>query len=172
MEVLSLILSFLDVNHYENGVLLFELLGLTNPEKLLVFRFWIQHSDFSEHIVSHCVCFTRNNRLHRSQGPAVLRNSGGKEWYRYGQRHRTTGPAVLGVDEMWFRDGEDGGPAVTFETSSEEWYCDGKRHRGGDKPAIVLGNGDQEWFWQGERHREGYAKQAWWYHGKKSIIVQ
>ncbi len=170
LEILSFTLSFLDANDYKDGATLFNLLGLTKSEKLQVFTFWIQHSNFSSKTTARSTHFTRNKRLHRSQGPAVL-NSGEEKGYRYGLLHRITGPAVLGC----YIDGENP------RAGRREWYCDGKRHRGGGEPAVVWGNGDQEWFWQGERHREEgpamitsfpeYVRKIWCCHGNMKKII-
>ena len=45
-----------------------------------------------------------NGKLHRDDGPAVVRANGSQEWYRDGQRHREGGPAVIyadGSEEYW-----------------------------------------------------------------------
>ena len=49
-----------------------------------------------------------NDKLHRSDGPAVVYADGIKEWRVDGKRHRTDGPAVEYAD------------------GSKEWWVDGK----------------------------------------------
>ena len=51
-----------------------------------------------------------NNRLHRTDGAAVVWRRGTREWWLNGQPHRTDGPAV----ERW-----DG---------TAEWWMDGERY--------------------------------------------
>ena len=48
-----------------------------------------------------------NDKLHRSDGPAVEFKSGNKRWYINGKRHRTDGPAVeyADGDGEWYIDG-------------------------------------------------------------------
>jgi hypothetical protein len=45
-----------------------------------------------------------NNKLHRTDGPAIEYADGSKEWYLNGKRHRTDGPAVefAGGDKYWW----------------------------------------------------------------------
>lgn len=64
-------------------------------------------------------------------------------WYRFGQRHRIGGPAVIWAD------------------STRIYYEHGKIHRselcthtGLDLPAIERADGSQEWYRYGLRHRE------------------
>jgi len=48
-----------------------------------------------------------NNKLHRTDGPAVEFADGTKEWYLNGKRHRTDGPAVElanGIKEWYLND--------------------------------------------------------------------
>jgi hypothetical protein len=50
-----------------------------------------------------------NGKLHRTDGPALIWNSGCQEWYLNGERHRTDGPAVI------------------WPNGSQEWYLNGER---------------------------------------------
>ena len=56
-----------------------------------------------------------NDKLHRTDGPAVEYANGGKEWYLNGKRHREDGPAIEYADgrKRWFSDG--------FENSEANW---------------------------------------------------
>ena len=44
------------------------------------------------------------NQLHRTDGPAVIRWSGTKEWWQNGQLHRIDGPAIewWDGDKWWY----------------------------------------------------------------------
>lgn len=46
----------------------------------------------------------KNSRLHNDYGPAVFFDSGTKEWWQHGSRHRLDGPAVVYADgsKQWF----------------------------------------------------------------------
>jgi CTP:phosphocholine cytidylyltransferase-like protein len=48
-----------------------------------------------------------NEKLHRTDGPAIERTSGTKEWYLNGERHREDGPAIEYADgsKYWFLNG-------------------------------------------------------------------
>ncbi len=71
------------------------------------------------------------NQLHRTDGPAVEKANGSKEWYVNGKRHRTDGPA---------REWTDG---------SKEWWINGSLHRT-DGPAIEYASGIKEWWIHGK----------------------
>ncbi|HEV56772.1 MAG TPA: hypothetical protein ENN87_04655 [Phycisphaerales bacterium] len=97
-------------------------------------------------------------QLHRTDGPAIVRRDGGREWYRKGHRHRDDGPAIEWADgrREWFRHGvlhRDDGPAMEWPSGYQAWYRDGKLHRD-DGPAIIGANGDREWYRNGRLHRE------------------
>ena len=48
-----------------------------------------------------------DNKLHRTDGPAVEYTDGDKHWYLYGKCHRTDGPAIEHADgyKRWYLDG-------------------------------------------------------------------
>jgi hypothetical protein len=74
----------------------------------------------------------REGKLHRDDGPAVVRADGTKEWYRDGQRPSEDGPAVMQANgtRMWYRDGKlhrDDGPAIEWANGMNRWYVDGER---------------------------------------------
>ena len=77
--------------------------------------------------------YYQDGRLHRDDGPAVMRNYGYQEWLQHGNTHR------------------DDGPAVIWRNGSKEWYKKGLRHRE-DGPAIIHDHGDYIWYFQGHRY--------------------
>lgn len=82
----------------------------------------------------------RNERdqLHRTDGPAIERASGNKEWFFNGKHHRIGGPAV-----------ENHHSASGY--SYQAWFVLGKLHRT-DGPAVIRGNGLN-------------GQSEWWVHG-------
>ena len=82
-----------------------------------------------------------NKVLHRTDGPAVEWDNGGKLWYFNDKPHRI------------------GGPAVEFTCGDKYWYVNGKRHRI-DGPAAEWSNGYREWYINGKEYtKEEYNKQ-------------
>ena len=49
-----------------------------------------------------------NDKLHSTDGPAIERANGSKEWYLNGERHRTDGPAIEWADgsKAWYLNGQ------------------------------------------------------------------
>jgi len=91
-----------------------------------------------------------NGKLHREDGPAVMRASGGQEWWVNGKFHREDGPAVEHADgdKSWWINGElhrEDGPAVEHVNGRKDWYQNGKRHCL-DGPAVEHANGKKEWY--------------------------
>ena len=88
---------------------------------------------------------TDGSVIHRTDGPAILRNSGTKEWYIHGKRHRVDGPAVEFID------------------GHREWYYQDQLHRI-DGPAVELTTGQNkcwtEWWYRGEKFddRDSYIE--------------
>lgn len=66
------------------------------------------------------VCYYRNNKLHREDGPAIIFAAGEQRWYIDGRLHREDGPAII------------------YANGYEEWYHCGMLHRD-DGPATKLG---------------------------------
>jgi hypothetical protein len=58
--------------------------------------------------------WTKNDKLHREDGPAIEKYDGSKYWYINGQYHR-----------------EDG-PAVEHANGAKEWWLNGKRIKSKD----------------------------------------
>ncbi len=65
-----------------------------------------------------------NNKLHRGDGPALVRPDGYEAWYQYGEFHR-----------------EGDKPAMTLPDGEKRWYYDGKLHRK-NGPAVIKPNGE------------------------------
>ncbi len=80
-----------------------------------------------------------NTKLHREDGPAVIRSNGDKIWYIKGLRHREDGPAEECTDKKaWYIYGENhrkNGPAL-IEKNNKEWRINGRLHRKRG-PAII-----------------------------------
>jgi hypothetical protein len=71
-----------------------------------------------------------NDKLHRTDGPAVECADGTKYWYHNNKLHRADGPAIEFVD------------------GTKYWYQNGKFHRT-DGPAVEFANGGKLWFLEG-----------------------
>ena len=133
--------------------------------------------------------YDADGRLHRTDGPALdlipgldpeaveLLDEGAFEWLVHGIRHRTDGPAVIGVAgfRQWWVGGKVhrlDGPAVEWTDGTREWWVGGERHRIGG-PAVERPDGSREWWVDGKRHRlDGPAVEwadgtrVWWVNGK------
>lgn len=102
------------------------------------------------------VWMMNNGKLHRLNGPAVIKPDGTREWWVNGNLHREDGAAVIKPD------------------GTKEWWVDGLPHRE-DGPAIESSNGLKEWFFEGKRHcLDGPAVEQhedgsvqWWINGQK-----
>ena len=75
--------------------------------------------------------YTLYDRLHRLDGPAVIRADGTQIWYLNGQCHREDGPAFIEADgsQSWYRNNKrhrEDGPAVIWPDGSQFWYINGK----------------------------------------------
>lgn len=93
-----------------------------------------------------------NGKLHRPDGPAIIRTDGTEKWYRYGKLHRVGGPAMSnldGTEERWYYRGrlhrEDGGPAL-ISAATKEWRRHGMLHRL-DGPAEIIGQEKNGYYW-------------------------
>ncbi len=169
---LSYTLSFLNINNFHKftGVVLFDLLGLSSPEKTLVLRVWISNTVYSseEHkaLYHNETSRKRNNRLHGTLKPALLEyNSETKRthWYFAGRHNRRNDkPTIITEDfennewrivqEEWELNDilhRTTGPAIISELrdwpKEKEWFINGKRHRLGG-PAVERSPGTDLWF--------------------------
>ncbi len=54
------------------------------------------------------VCYTKNGKFHREDGPAIEYYNGDKCWYRNGEIHREDGPSIEFSNgrKFWFVGGE------------------------------------------------------------------
>ena len=54
-------------------------------------------------------CWYLNDKLHRTDGPAITYSDGSHFWYLNGKRHRTDGPAIVYSDgsQYWYLNGEE-----------------------------------------------------------------
>ncbi len=120
----------------------------------------------------------RHGKLHRDDGPALIRPDGTQVWYQHGKLHRDDGPAAIDVDgtQSWWQHGKrhrNNGPAMTWASGEQQWYQHGEQHRD-DGPAWVLPDGTQIWCQHDQWHRDdgpavvtaiGY--QGWHQYGKR-----
>ena len=100
-----------------------------------------------------CIEWSRNEKLHRIEGPAIEHADGSKEWYLNGERHCEDGPAIEHADgsKQWYRNGQrhrEDGPAIEWTNGHKAWYRNGERHRE-DGPAIEYADGDKSWYLNG-----------------------
>ena len=68
--------------------------------------------------------------MHRTDGPAIIRPDGSKEWYFCGKKHNPKGPAITRPD------------------GREEWYYFDTRHSHFG-PAFISADGVKEWWLHG-----------------------
>lgn len=100
-----------------------------------------------------------NGQLHKEDGPAIIWENGGQEWYLYGVRHRGNDlPAliIVGQKKEWWFNGQlhrENGPAIIYDYGREKWYTHGMRHRR-DGPAVRYEFGGEEWWFDDQLHRE------------------
>jgi hypothetical protein len=78
----------------------------------------------------------KDGKLHRTDGPAMVRVDGYQAWYEHGLLHRGGGK-----------------PAVTYSDGYRVYFEQGELHREGGKPAIVWPDGCKAYFEQGKPHR-------------------
>ena len=103
-----------------------------------------------------------DGKKHNTDGPAVIKSDGTKEWWINGKRHREDGPAVEHNDGSyeWWVDGRlhcDQGPAVEHASGLREWFKNGSLHRD-DGPAVEWEDGDKEWWLDGDELSESEWK--------------
>ena len=88
-----------------------------------------------------------------------IKTNGSDKWYLDGKLHREDGPAIIRADgsQVWYLHGEihrENRPAAIWTNGSEEWYLHGKRHRE-DGPAAAIGHkGTKLWYLYGEKFTE------------------
>lgn len=64
---------------------------------------------------------------HRDDGPAVTYKCGYAVWYRHGDVHCLSGPAILQTCGCWHHEGQCKELMVNPDYSRQEWYVDGRR---------------------------------------------
>ena len=97
-----------------------------------------QDGEFIEHLedAPAYFCFVGyerwyfNGKIHRVNGPAVIRDYGREEWYQNDLRHRVGGPAIVDPDgtEIWCQNGlyhRLDGPALMRSDGTKEWWING-----------------------------------------------
>ena len=101
--------------------------------------------------------WTRNGKLHRTDGPATINVNGTQWWYINGRVHRYDGPAIIYADgtQVWCIDDKchrTDGPAIINADGLQAWFVDDELHRT-DGPAVIYADGLQEWYINGRFHR-------------------
>ncbi len=96
--------------------------------------------------------------FHRTDGPAIERVDGTKEWWLNGKRHREDGAAVeySSGTKWWYLNGKlhrTDGPAAEYPNGANFWYLNDEYHRT-DGPAIELASGTREWYLDGKELTE------------------
>lgn len=102
-----------------------------------------------------CICWTKNEELHKLDGPAVIYENGDLAWYKNGEQHRLDGPAEIHAngDQFWYRDGKrhrENGPAEIRTKGDQIWYQNNQCHRL-DGPAVIWSDGLVEYYEYGIR---------------------
>ncbi|RTK95490.1 MAG: hypothetical protein EKK64_06625 [Neisseriaceae bacterium] len=97
------------------------------------------------------------NKLHNTNGPAVIYKNGREEWYFEGKRHREDGPAVDSENiKIWYKKGlrhRENDPAL-IKDNLKVWYERGLKHRTSPLPAV-------EYYIENEK----VSRAEWWNHG-------
>ena len=101
----------------------------------------------------HYIQYSIEGRLHRTDGPAVIRVGSRTEWWFNDKLHRVDGPAVIYADnsrEYWVNGvlHRIDGPAVIRKNRTVEWWFNDKLHHI-DGPALIRKNGSAEWWENG-----------------------
>ena len=87
-------------------------------------------------------------RLHRRDGPAVVRPDGTREWWIDGEWFKTEHHDKRG------RFHREDGPALLYSDGYQAYYQHGQRHRT-DGPAVVYPDGSGVWWVRGKWTRGG-----------------
>lgn len=99
--------------------------------------------------------YNKNNELHNTEGPAVVKSNGTIEYWENGKLHRIDEPAIQRLDgsfEWWVggiqhRDFNDE-PAVSNK-KAKRWYYKGLPHRD-NGPAVIYPNGTLRYYIYGK----------------------
>ena len=69
------------------------------------------------------ICWYKDNKLHKENGPAVECDNGDKYWYKNGKLHRDNGPAVEYADgtQCWFQNGKPQFCVLDKESIASFW---------------------------------------------------
>lgn len=180
-DISCLVVSFLDITEYlpETRKFLFDSIGVIDSEKAESIWWRCSNCYYEKcantmiHIVNGKIHSEKgpakvscsgekkewfvNNRIHRTDGPAIEWPNGDKQWFVGGKLHRTDGPASEyndGSSEWWLHGKlhRTDGPALYWKNIITSWYINGKLHRT-DGPAIEMANGHKEWYLDGKLHK-------------------
>ncbi len=69
------------------------------------------------------VCYIKNGKIHREDGPAIEHADGTKRWYINGKQHREDGPSVewINGDKYWCVNNKFCGTEVAYEEALKIW---------------------------------------------------
>ena len=98
-----------------------------------------------------------NGKLHRKDGPTVIRKDGSIEYYLNDLRHREDGPAIIDSNGIikYYLNGKlhrEDGPAFIDSDGTIKYYLNGFFHRE-DGPAIIRKDGSLEYYLNGLPYR-------------------
>lgn len=107
-----------------------------------------------------CIEYYNYEKLHSTDGPAVIYSNGDKYWFQYGKIHRDEDKPAIEYpsgEKRWFKHGvlhrdEDKGPAIVFSETNCEYYNMGVVHRK-NGPAVIR-DYKKAWMVEGLYHRE------------------
>ena len=73
----------------------------------------------------------QSGKLHRTDGPAIIRPDGSQEWWLNGKRNRIDGPAIIRYGtRIYYQNSilhRTDGPAIIHEDGNKYWYLNGKQ---------------------------------------------
>ncbi len=68
------------------------------------------------------ICYVKDGKWHKEDGPAIEWSSGRKEWYRNGKYHREDGPArEWDIYAAWYVDGRKHDTKKEYEEALKIW---------------------------------------------------
>ena len=161
LDPLKHIISFLDwtcdLDTFNDVI---NVLNLSIGERDQILEYWKNHTRFRTDVDINKKVHWINDKIHRTDGPAVEWSNGDREWWVNGKLHRIDGPAKEYANGLkkWYKNNKlhrNGGPAVEHDNGIAEYWRDGDRHRV-DGPAKIDEDGNKEWWiygWKQSRRK-------------------